>query len=432
MSTSMSRYQWLLVALLSANFGVVFFDRNVFSYLTSFIQPDLKLSNFQIGNIASAFSFSWAIAGLGMGSLVDRFGRRKLMLVTATVVFSMASVLSGFASGFAWLLGARLLMGIAEGGIMPITQTLIAAEVPHERRGLAQGVTQNFGANLLANTLGPVIIVWMAISFGWRNAFFLAAAPGVVMALLIAALVREPATVAPASQPGSGGFAAALADRSMLLCIAISTLLVAYLMVLFTFTPLYLIQVRGFDQRHMSWIMSSFGVASMAVAFLVPGSSDRFGRKPVIIVASLLGLVLPLGLLFITGTQLVPIIACIAVGAALSGVFPLAMATIPSEIVGPARTATALSLTMGISEILGGVLAPSVAGKVADLKGLGMTLWIVAGLVVAIIVLAAMLRETAPAVLREDSRALRVDSYVSQLGATARECIMTTHHDKAT
>ena len=398
MSSSMGRYQWLLVALLSANFGVVFFDRNVFGYLTSFIQPDLNLSNFQIGNIASAFSFSWAIAGLGMGSLVDRFGRRKLMLVSATVVFSMASVLSGLASGFAWLLGARLLMGIAEGGIMPITQTLIAAEVPHERRGLAQGVTQNFGSNLIANTLGPVIIVWMAISFGWRNAFFLAAVPGVIMAVLIAALVREPATVAPVS--GRGSFSAAIRDRSMLLCIAISTLLVAYLVVFFTFGPLYLIRVRGFDQRHMSFIMSSFGVASMAVAFLVPGSSDRFGRKPVIIVASLLGLVLPFGMLFTTGTQLVPIIACIAVGAALSGVFPLAMATIPSELVGPNKTATALSLTMGISEILGGVLAPSVAGKVADLKGLSMTLWMVAGLVVAIIVLATLLRETAPAVLR--------------------------------
>ena len=214
MPTSMGRYQWLLVALLSANFGVVFFDRNVFSYLTSFIQPDLHLSNFQIGNIASAFSFSWAIAGLGMGSLVDRFGRRKLMLVVATVVFSLASVLSGFASGFAWLLGARLLMGIAEGGIMPITQTLIAAEVPHERRGLAQGITQNFGANLLANTLGPLIIVWMAVSFGWRNAFFLAALPGIVMALLIAALVREPAAAAPALPHRRGGFAAA-AGRSL-------------------------------------------------------------------------------------------------------------------------------------------------------------------------------------------------------------------------
>jgi MFS family permease len=406
----LNRYQWLLVALLSANFGVVFFDRNVFSYLTSFIQPDLNLSNFQIGNIASAFSFSWAIAGLGMGSLVDRFGRRKLLLVAATVAFSLASVLSGFASGFAWLLGARLLMGIAEGGIMPITQTLIAAEVPHERRGLAQGITQNFGANLIANTLGPIVIVWMAIRFGWRNAFFLAALPGIGMALLIAALVREPAMPVPASEPAAsrpkrGGFAAAIADRSVLLCIVISTLLVAYLMVLFTFTPLYLIQVRGFDQRHMSWLMSSFGVASMAVAFLVPGSSDRFGRKPVILAASLLGLVLPLGLLFTRGTELVPLMVCIAVGSALSGVFPLAMATIPSEIVGPIRTATALSLTMGISEILGGVLAPSVAGKVADLDGLRMTLWILVGLVAAIIGLAMLLRETAPAVLKRRQHA---------------------------
>jgi len=219
------------------------------------------------------------------------------------------------------------------------------------------------------------------------------------MALLIALLVREPAASVSASSVKRGWLDAAMADRSMLLCIAISTLLVAYLLVFFTFTPLYLIQVRGFDQRHMSWIMSSFGVASMAFAFLVPGSSDRFGRKPVIIVASLLGLVLPLGLLFAGGGQLVPLMACIAVGAALSGVFPLAMATIPSEIVGPARTATALSLTMGISEILGGVVAPSAAGKVADLKGLGMTLWILVGLVIAIIVLAAMLRETAPALL---------------------------------
>ena len=201
------------------------------------------------------------------------------------------------------------------------------------------------------------------------------------------------------AQPGRGSLSAAIADRTVMLCIAISTLLVAYLVVFFTFAPLYLIRVRGFDQQHMSWIMSSFGVASMAIAFLVPGASDHFGRKPVVIAASLLGLLLPLGLLFTNGTQLVTLMACIAVGAALSGAFPLVMATIPSEIVGPTRTATAMSLTMGISEILGGVLAPSFAGKVADLRGLGMTLWLLVGIIVAIVVLAAMLRETAPVIL---------------------------------
>jgi len=160
----------------------------------------------------------------------------------------------------------------------------------------------------------------------------------------------------------------------------------------------------------MGTLVDRFGrrklmLVAATVAFLVPGSSDRFGRKPVIFVASLLGLVLPLGLLFTPGTRIAPLMACIAVGAALSGVFPLAMATIPSEIVGASKTATALSLTMGISEILGGVLAPSAAGKAADLWGLGRPLWILVGIVAAIIVLATMLRETAPAVLARRSRA---------------------------
>jgi ACS family hexuronate transporter-like MFS transporter len=62
---------------------------------------------------------------------------------------------------------------------------------------------------------------------------------------------------------------------------------------------------------------------------------------------------------------------------------------------------------MGISEILGGVLAPSAAGRVADLEGLSMTLWILVGLIIAIIVLAAMLRETAPAVLARRKQGAR-------------------------
>jgi len=402
---SMTRYQWLLIGLLSANFGVVFFDRNTISYLGSFIQKDLGLTNEQLGLIAGAFSFAWAIAGLFMGALVDRFGRRKLMLVVATVVFSLASVLSGFAAGFIGLLGARLLMGIAEGGIMPITQTLIASDVPHERRGLAQGLTQNFGANLLANSLGPLIIVWMGMQYGWRNAFFLAAIPGVVMAFLIAWLIREPKVDAARVKPEPGAVGRMLKARNILLCILISTLLVAFLLVFVTFTPLYLLNVRGFSQSQMSVIMASFGIVSMAIAFLVPGSSDRFGRKPVIIIAALIGLMLPLGVLYLGSAPVPAMIACMAAGAFLSGIFPLVMATIPSEVVGLARTATALSLTMGISEIVGGVFAPWIAGRVADQHGLGATLWILAGLVLLIIVSALFLRETAPAALARNARA---------------------------
>jgi MFS family permease len=396
---SNKRYQWLLIGLLSANFGVVFFDRNAFSFLAPFLQPELKLTNTQIGLIGAAFSFAWAIAGLAMGSISDRFGRRKTILVVATLVFSMASVLSGMASTFVMLMGARMLMGIAEGGIMPITQTLIAAEVPPERRGLAHGITQNFGANLIANFLGPIIIVAVANAVGWRNAFYLVALPGFLMGLLIALFVREPHELDNRPKPTLAQAMDLLRDRTMLACVLVSTLLVAYLLVFSLFLPLYLVQVKGIATQQMSWIMSSFGLASIAIAFIVPGLSDRIGRRPVAVVASLLGVFIPIGTLFITGEALWPYYLAFAAGAAISGVFPLAMATVPSEIVPPGLTATALSLTMGISEIIGGVFAPSIAGKVADLNGLASTQWMLIGLAIATSLLALLLRETAPTVL---------------------------------
>ena len=76
------------------------------------------------------------------------------------------------------------------------------------------------------------------------------------------------------------------------------------------------------------------------------------------------------------------------------------MATIPSEIARPSEIATAVSLTMGISEIVGGVLSPIASGRLADLYGLSVVPWILAGLCVVVSLLALMLRETAPARLK--------------------------------
>jgi MFS transporter, ACS family, hexuronate transporter len=397
--TSNKNYQWLLISLLSMNFGVVFFDRQAFTFLGTFIQPDLNLTQAQIGDIAAAFSFAWAIAGLAMGSISDRFGRRKTILVVATLVFSCASVLSGFAAGFVALLAARMLMGIAEGGIMPITQTLIAADVSPERRGLAHGIAQNVGANFLANFLGPIVVVAIALAVGWRNAFMIVAIPGFVMALLLAWLVREPHHLDKHPKPTLAGAMALLSDRNILVCVALSILLVAYLVVFAVFMPFYLEGARGIPPEQWRWIMASSGLASIAIAFIVPGLSDRIGRKPVAAVASLLGVCVPLGAMWADGSSMWQYYLAFAAGAAITGVFPLAMATIPSEVVKPGLTATALSLTMGTSEIIGGVFAPSLAGRASVAYGLAAPLWIVAGLAVAAAVVALLLRETAPAVL---------------------------------
>jgi MFS transporter, ACS family, hexuronate transporter len=400
-----NRYQWMLIAILSANFGVVFFDRNAMGFLTPFIQPDLALSNTQIGLIATGFSLAWAISGLFMGGLSDRYGRRKMILVVTTLVFSFASVLSGLATTFVMLLGARMLMGIAEGGIMPITQTLIASEVAPERRGLAHGITQNFGANLLANFLGPIVVTAIALSVGWHKAFYLVALPGFLMTLLIALFVRDPVHLSQAEKPAPGAIGRLLSDRTILTCAAISILLVSFLVVFFAFTSLYLIKNKGMDAKSGSYIMSCFGLASIAVAFIVPGLSDRVGRKPVAFVAATLGALMPLGLLFIDSHSILPYCLSFAAGASISGVFPLAMATIPSEVVPRGLTATAMSMTMGLSEIIGGVFAPPLAGKLADLYGQDATLWVMVASALGAGLLALTLRETAPLVLARRAKA---------------------------
>src|SRR5690606_30933958 len=103
------RYQLLLTALLSLNFGIVLFDRNAINFLMPFIQPELGLNNTQVGMLTGALALTWALSALGIGVLADRFGSRKALLILATVAFALCSFLSGMATSFVMLLTARLM-----------------------------------------------------------------------------------------------------------------------------------------------------------------------------------------------------------------------------------------------------------------------------------------------------------------------------------
>jgi predicted MFS family arabinose efflux permease len=391
-------YQTLLVTLLSLNFGIVFFDRNALNFLMPFVQPDLGLSNTQVGLLASGLSLTWAMAALGVGVLSDKTGSRKGILVIATIAFSACSFLSGIAASFALLLGARLLMGVAEGGIMPISQTMIAAEVSPERRGLAMGITQNFGSNLLGSFAAPVLLVAFATAFSWRHAFFLAGIPGLISAALIWWLIRKPdAQDMPLEMKAKPKLTMleAFAERNIVICTLQSILLVSYLVICWAFMPLYLTQVRGYAPETMGWLMGTLGISATIGSFLVSGISDYTGRKPVMILMPFIGVILPLGAMFYEGS--VWIMAFIFfIGWGLNGIFPLFMATVPSESVDPLHTATVVGLCMGIGEIVGGVFSPTLAGYAADQAGLQAPLWIMLGITIIAGLLAMGLRETAP------------------------------------
>jgi ACS family hexuronate transporter-like MFS transporter len=398
-----ARYQVMLVGLLSLNFGILFFDRNALNFLMPFVQPDLGLNNTQVGMLASALSLTWAISGFLIGRLSDRTGSRKAIIVVATLAFSLCSFVSGIASSFLMLLGARLLMGFAEGGVLPISQSLTAFEVSPERRGLAMGVMQNLGSNLLGSTAAPLLLVAIATAYGWRSAFFVAALPGLVLAAAIWLFVREPrlAIAGDENTHERLSIADAFAERNILLCALISILLVSYLVICWAFMPLFLTQVRGFDPSVMGWLMATLGISAGIGSFVVPGISDLVGRKPVMVLVPLIGVILPLGAMFMNGSPWL-LAVIFFFGWALNGVFPMFMATIPSETVDPRHTATVLGLVMGTGEVFGGVLGPSLAGVAADRFGLDAVLWIMMGLCVVAGLLAIGLRETAPRIVARD------------------------------
>jgi len=403
-------YQALLVGLLSLNFGIVFFDRNSLNFLMPFVQPELGLTNSQVGAIAGIFSFTWAIAAFAISRISDIVNNRKLLLVMATAAFSCCSFLTGLASTFAMMIGARILMGIAEGGVMPISHAMVASEVEPRFRGLAQGIAQNFGSNFFGSFVAPVVLVWLAQEYGWRNAFYIAGIPGIISAGLIWFLLDEPAKDAEERQAAPKkalGQAAgdwlravieALKIRNVAICVVMGIVLVAYLVICWAFMPLFLTQVRGYGETETSWLMGTLGISATIGSFATAGLSDMIGRRPVMIAMPFISVILPLGALMFHGPYL-GMVAIFFVGWAVNGIFPLFMATVPSESVPPAMAATVFGLCMGSCEIIGGAGGPWIAGQVADRIGLEGPLWIMAGLALAGGAAALGLRETAPRVL---------------------------------
>lgn len=397
-------YQAWLTALLSLNFGLVLFDRNALNFLMPFVQPELGLSNTQVGMLSGGLSLTWAVAALLIGAAADRWGSRKRLLVACTLVFALCSFASGVAGGFIAMLGTRLVMGAAEGGIMPLSQALIAAQVAPHRRGLAMGIAQGLGSSLMGSFVAPVVLVGFATALGWRPAFFLAGAPALLSALLMAASIRDvPAAAAPvparsdaaAGDRPRGAWHAVLADGNVRRCAVLSIVFVAYLVVTWAFMPLYLVRTRGYDAGTMSWLMGTLGIAATLFSFLVTGLSDRIGRRPVMRVVPLLALILPLAALFYPGSPW-GLAALFFVGWTFTGIMPLFMATVPAESVAPRLVGTAMGLCMGGSEIIGGVLAPLASGYAADRYGLQAPIWVLLALAVLGSVASLGLRETAP------------------------------------
>ena len=367
MNMSARSYERRLVTVLTIAGGVAALDTQAVFYIMPFIAPELHLDNSQIGLIGSAVVIGWSISALVVSWISDRMGRRRPFIIGAFFAFAALSGLSALARSFLQLLAARFLVGLAEGPVIPMSHSLVMAASAPERRGLNMGMVQLLGAQLVGSLAAPIILVWLAGHAGWRAAFLIAAVPGLLLALLLMAVIREPRLAAKASQeaPTALGLRHVFGSRNVRVCIAISTCCVAWYFLLLSFLPLWLTREEGLSAGTMSVILSLLGAAGAVGAIVVAGLSDRIGRKLAITAFCCLGALSPLAALFLGHTPAL-LGAMFFIGSLMVGSFSIFMGTLPQESVSPADGASATAMVLCISQILGGVAGPAAGGLLAD------------------------------------------------------------------
>ena len=186
-SPAYTRYaMFLLLGIYIVNF----LDRAVVNILAEPIKNDLGLADWQLGLMSGlAFAIFYTVLGIPIARLAER-KNRPMIIGTAVAVWSGFTALSGMANSFLQLVIFRIGVGVGEAGCTPPAHSLIADYVPKEKRASALAF-YSMGTPL-GGLLGLVMGGLVADAYGWRAAFLVAGAPGIIFALLCWFTLKEP------------------------------------------------------------------------------------------------------------------------------------------------------------------------------------------------------------------------------------------------
>ena len=189
------------VVLLGLIATVSSIDRQCFSALLTPMKRELNVSDLQMGILSgSAATLVYTLVALPLARLIDRSHRRNL-LTGLVAVWSVATALCGFATGYLQLLFARFTVGAAESGQLPASMSMVGDMFPARNRGTAVAMVL-FGS-AMGFGLGAILAGALADRYGWRVAMMVVGGPGLLLAALFLFTVREPVRGAQ-DAPGHG------------------------------------------------------------------------------------------------------------------------------------------------------------------------------------------------------------------------------------
>ena len=183
-------YRYLVVGLLAVVYTFNFMDRQIMSTLAEPIRKDLGLSDTALGALSGlTFAIFYTTAGIPVAWLSDRF-KRVWIMAAACGIWSVFTAACGLATNFTTLAFSRIMVGAGEAGGSPPSYSLISDYFPAKERGVGLAI-YSLGVPL-GTMLGVALGGGVAAAYGWRMAFFAVGLPGVILALLMLLIVREP------------------------------------------------------------------------------------------------------------------------------------------------------------------------------------------------------------------------------------------------
>lgn len=379
-----------LITLLAVAIFINALDRGNFSTAAPLIKDQLDLSNAQIGVLISAFFWTYVPGHFLSGWLSERIDAYRT-LALGLLVWSVATLLTGFASGFAMLLALRLLLGLGESAGWPASSKLLSLHVPAERLASANALT---GAGLmLGNGVGILVGGLMIAQFGWRALFFVFGAISLIWLVPWLRLKRPQPVARADGQAADHGpapsFRVMLTKREMW-----GTALghfcsnYPYFLVL-SWLPLYLVRQQGYSIVAMAWLGGAvyllsavFGMIGARIAdrWIARGDSENGVRKTMMLASLMVALGCMLACAF--GSPMVAVAGLLAYSVA-NGLGAFSVFSIGQTIAGPRCAGKWVGIQNGIAG-LSGVIGPLVTGWSIDVTGNYRVAFLVAAGVVVI------------------------------------------------
>jgi MFS family permease len=159
----------LVLLMLCLMYMITYVDRVNISTAAGQFKFELGLTNAQLGLVFSAYAYPYVVFQFIGGWVSDRFGAKRT-LICCSLIWALATALTGLAGGFATLVAARLLLGLGEGATFPAATTAMATWFAKDKRGMAQGITHSSAR--LGNAIAPILVYALIKAFNWRFSFY--------------------------------------------------------------------------------------------------------------------------------------------------------------------------------------------------------------------------------------------------------------------